>query len=68
MKNQSGKWAAGAVVVSMLSGSAMAAENITVFAAASLTNALQDIAIQYKQENRLMWWHPTLHHRRWHAR
>ncbi|MCW6624527.1 molybdate ABC transporter substrate-binding protein [Yersinia ruckeri] len=53
MKNQSGKWAAGVVVVSMLSGSAMAAENITVFAAASLTNALQDIAIQYKQEKQI---------------
>lgn len=39
----------GTVVTAGLAGQAAAAENITVFAAASLTNALQDIANQYQQ-------------------
>lgn len=39
----------GAVVTASLAGHAVAAENITVFAAASLTNALQDIASTYQQ-------------------
>jgi len=39
----------GAVVTAGLAGHAVAAENITVFAAASLTNALQDIASTYQQ-------------------
>ncbi|WP_380181107.1 molybdate ABC transporter substrate-binding protein [Kalamiella sp. sgz302252] len=39
----------GAVVTASLAGQAVAAENITVFAAASLTNALQDIAKDYEQ-------------------
>ncbi len=39
------------MVTVSLSGQALAAEGkITVFAAASLTNALQDIATQYKKE------------------
>ncbi|CND97992.1 molybdate ABC transporter substrate-binding protein [Yersinia nurmii] len=50
MEKQWGKWAVGAVVVATLSGQAAAAENITVFAAASLTNALQDISSQYHKE------------------
>ncbi|ANI28537.1 molybdate transporter [Yersinia entomophaga] len=50
MKKQWGKWALGAVVAATLSGQAAAAENITVFAAASLTNALQDISSQYHKE------------------
>jgi len=39
----------GAVATVSLAGQAVAAENITVFAAASLTNALQDIATRYQQ-------------------
>lgn len=39
----------GAVVTASLTGQAVAAEKITVFAAASLTNALQDIANRYQQ-------------------
>ncbi|HHL2560229.1 TPA: molybdate ABC transporter substrate-binding protein [Yersinia enterocolitica] len=55
MKNQYGKvnkWVAGAVLLAAFSSSAMAAD-ITVFAAASLTNALQDIAAQYKKEKQV---------------
>ncbi|WP_158784680.1 molybdate ABC transporter substrate-binding protein [Pantoea sp. BAV 3049] len=40
---------AGAVLSVSVAGHAVAAENITVFAAASLTNALQDIAEQYQK-------------------
>ncbi|MFU9139176.1 molybdate ABC transporter substrate-binding protein [Erwinia tasmaniensis] len=40
---------AGAVLSASVAGQAVAAENITVFAAASLTNALQAIAEQYQQ-------------------
>lgn len=39
----------GTLVTAGLTGQAVAAENITVFAAASLTNALQDIASQYQR-------------------
>lgn len=42
-------WFAGAAITLSVAGHAAAAENITVFAAASLTNALQDIAQQYEQ-------------------
>ncbi|MBD2815739.1 molybdate ABC transporter substrate-binding protein [Xenorhabdus sp. Flor] len=41
-----------AVVSFALVGNGWAAEKVTVFAAASLTNALNDIAGQYKKENR----------------
>ncbi|MBD2784246.1 molybdate ABC transporter substrate-binding protein [Xenorhabdus sp. DI] len=41
---------AGAVVSFALAGNVWAADKVTVFAAASLTNALDDIAAQYKQE------------------
>ncbi|WP_437608416.1 molybdate ABC transporter substrate-binding protein [Erwinia sp. V71] len=43
------RWFAGAVLTASVAGHAVAAENITVFAAASLTNAMQDIATQYEQ-------------------
>lgn len=43
---------AGALAASF-TGQALAAEKITVFAAASLTNALQEIAQQYKQEKQV---------------
>ncbi|PHM36032.1 molybdate ABC transporter substrate-binding protein [Xenorhabdus innexi] len=43
---------AGAVVFFSLVGNSWAAEKVTVFAAASLTNALNDIAEQYKKDNR----------------
>lgn len=55
MKNQYGKvnkWVASAALLTAFSSSAMAAD-ITVFAAASLTNALQDIAVQYKKEKQV---------------
>ncbi|QHB33365.1 molybdate ABC transporter substrate-binding protein [Yersinia canariae] len=55
MKNQYGKvnkWVAGTALLAAFSSSAMAAD-ITVFAAASLTNALQDIAVQYKKEKQI---------------
>ncbi|MBE8595599.1 molybdate ABC transporter substrate-binding protein [Xenorhabdus sp. BG5] len=42
----------GAVVSFALAGNVWAADKVTVFAAASLTNALDDIAVQYKKEKR----------------
>lgn len=42
-------WLAAAAVSLSVGGHAIAAENITVFAAASLTNALQDIASDYEK-------------------
>ena len=42
-------WLAAAAVSLSVTGPAVGAENITVFAAASLTNALQDIASQYEK-------------------
>ncbi|MEY4921394.1 MAG: molybdate transporter, periplasmic molybdate-binding protein [Pseudomonadota bacterium] len=56
MKNQCGKlsqWAASAVLLVVFSSSAIAAGNVTIFAAASLTNALQDIAAQYQKEKQV---------------
>ncbi|WP_337008399.1 molybdate ABC transporter substrate-binding protein [Pantoea sp. AS142] len=44
------RWGAAALITVSLAGQAVAADNITVFAAASLTNAMQDIASRYKQE------------------
>ncbi|AHG21650.1 molybdate transporter [Chania multitudinisentens RB-25] len=49
MKQQWFKWIGGMVLASGLVMQASAAEKITVFAAASLTNALQDIATQYQK-------------------
>lgn len=43
------RWSAAAVLTLTFAGHAVAADKITVFAAASLTNALQDIAKQYQQ-------------------
>ncbi len=49
-----GSWLRGVVGVSLtlcVAGQALAAEGkVTVFAAASLTNAMQDIALAYKKE------------------
>lgn len=42
------RWGIAAALSVTLSGQAVAAEKVTVFAAASLTNALQTIATQYK--------------------
>ncbi|MEY4475118.1 MAG: molybdate transporter, periplasmic molybdate-binding protein [Pseudomonadota bacterium] len=56
MKNQCGKlsqWAASAVLLVVFSSSVIAAGNVTIFAAASLTNALQDIAAQYQKEKQV---------------
>lgn len=51
-----GSWLRGVVGVSLtlcVAGQALAAEGkVTVFAAASLTNAMQDIARAYKKEKR----------------
>lgn len=50
MKASWGKLIAGFVLVAGLATQAQAADKITVFAAASLTNAMQDIATQYQKE------------------
>ncbi len=51
-----GSWLRGVVGVSLtlcVAGQALAAEGkVTVFAAASLTNAMQDIAQAYKKEKK----------------
>lgn len=49
MKQQWTKWVGGIVLASGMVMQASAADKITVFAAASLTNALQDIATQYQK-------------------
>ncbi|MGL5385321.1 MAG: molybdate ABC transporter substrate-binding protein [Serratia sp. (in: enterobacteria)] len=49
MKQQWIKWVGGVVLASGLVAQVAAAEKITVFAAASLTNALQDIATEYQK-------------------
>lgn len=53
MVNLWARLALGAVLTTSVAGQAMSAEKITVFAAASLTNALQDIAQQYKKEKQV---------------
>src|SRR5471030_2892375 len=50
MKTSWGKLLTASVLVSGLSFQAQAADKVTVFAAASLTNAIQDIAAQYQKE------------------
>jgi len=45
------RWAAATVLSVSLAGHAAAAEKITVLAAASLTNALQEIATQYQKKS-----------------
>jgi len=50
MKTSWAKLLTATVLVAGLNVQAQAAEKITVFAAASLTNALQDIATQYQKE------------------
>ncbi|MEQ1966036.1 molybdate ABC transporter substrate-binding protein [Xenorhabdus nematophila] len=52
MKKTIHQWLSSAVVSFVLIGNVWAADKVTVFAAASLTNALDDIAAQYKQEQR----------------
>lgn len=44
------RWGTAAALSVTLAGQAAAAEKVTVFAAASLTNALQEIAAQYKKK------------------
>jgi len=51
MLSRSYRWGLAAALSLTLAGQAVAAEKITVFAAASLTNALQEIASQYKKKN-----------------
>lgn len=51
MKQQWTKWVGGILLISGMMMQASAAEKIIVFAAASLTNALQDIASQYQSDN-----------------
>ncbi|EEG84044.1 molybdate ABC transporter, periplasmic molybdate-binding protein [Proteus penneri ATCC 35198] len=48
----SGKLLAGAVISFALVSQSFASEKVTVFAAASLTNALNEISAQYKQEKK----------------
>ncbi|MES4612036.1 MAG: molybdate ABC transporter substrate-binding protein [Ewingella sp.] len=50
MSTSWGKLIACSVLVAGLAAQAQAADKITVFAAASLTNAMQDIAAQYQKE------------------
>ncbi|MGP9434121.1 molybdate ABC transporter substrate-binding protein [Ewingella sp. AOP8-B2-18] len=50
MSTSWGKLIAGSVLVAGLAAQAQAADKVTVFAAASLTNAMQDIAAQYQKE------------------
>jgi molybdate transport system substrate-binding protein len=49
MKQQWIKWVGGVALASGLVVQASAADKVTVFAAASLTNALQDIATEYQK-------------------
>ncbi|WON76029.1 molybdate ABC transporter substrate-binding protein [Serratia sp. UGAL515B_01] len=51
MKKQWFKWGVGVALASGLMAQASAAEKITVFAAASLTNALQEIATEYQKDH-----------------
>ncbi len=44
------RWVAASVITLSFAGHAVAAEKITVFAAASLTNALQEISAQYHKK------------------
>lgn len=44
------RWGMAALVTASLAGQAVAADKITVFAAASLTNALQEIGSRYQHE------------------
>jgi len=50
MNTSWGKLIVGSVLVAGLVTQAQAADKVTVFAAASLTNAMQDIAAQYQKE------------------
>lgn len=50
MNTSWGKLIAGSVLVAGLATQAQAADKVTVFAAASLTNAMHDIAAQYQKE------------------
>jgi len=50
MSLRSYRWGIAAALSITLAGQAVAAEKVTVFAAASLTNALQEIATQYKKK------------------
>jgi molybdate transport system substrate-binding protein len=60
---------AGATLTLSLTGHALADEGkITVFAAASLTNALQDIAAAYKKRKTSRWSPLLPLPRRWRAR
>ncbi len=54
---------AGAALSFAVAGNALADEGkITVFAAASLTNAMQDIATQFKKRKAWMWFLLSLRH------
>lgn len=52
MKKQFSKLLAGVVISAAVMGQAWAAEKVTVFAAASLTNAVDEISAKYKQEKK----------------
>lgn len=60
---------AGATLSFIIAGHALADEGkITVFAAASLTNAMQDIAAEYKKRKMWMWFPHSPPLQRWRAR
>ncbi|HHZ6801169.1 TPA: molybdate ABC transporter substrate-binding protein [Morganella morganii] len=52
MKKQFSKLLAGVVISAAVMSQAWAAEKVTVFAAASLTNAVDEISAKYKQEKK----------------
>lgn len=52
MAKQWMKWGVGVVLASGMTCQVLAADKVTVFAAASLTNALEEIATQYQKENK----------------
>lgn len=56
-------------IIFVIAGHALADEGkITVFAAASLTNAMQDIAAEYKKRKMWMWSPHSPPLQRWRAR
>lgn len=69
MAGQWSRFLTGAALTLCVSGYALAQDGkVTVFAAASLTNAMQDIAQAYKMSTTLKWSLPLLLPPRWRAR
>lgn len=69
MAGQWSRFLTGAALTLCVSGHALAQDGkVTVFAAASLTNAMQDIAQAYKKSTALKWSLPLLLPPRWRGR